>query len=262
MALDPLRRGIFHHYQLGCAIVTVFMLFFITSPGFGLAQSPTADANRATTRAVLDELFSMMGRMDPKDYRAALTLDGSPIQKIVFNGRFFQPIGFFFGDELTYRIDDGWYPGRDVNPKPLLLIVKGLSDEKRFPLLMNNRLNRIQLPLSPAEPLKMYIENLYQLQECRIEILIPSANPGQARQKFNDLIRQTPLSNTARQVYKRTSGTRLRLRSEPNLNGHILRHLKKGTIFKIIEENYGWYKVNLPGGQTGWLSKTYVEGIP
>lgn len=53
-----------------------------------------------------------------------------------------------------------------------------------------------------------------------------------------------------------------RIRSEPNRKAKILKEMKVGSRLPLLEENKGWYKVELSvstdtePGSTGWISKT------
>ena len=48
----------------------------------------------------------------------------------------------------------------------------------------------------------------------------------------------------------------LRLREGNSLNAEIIETLKAGQGFQIIEENNGWWKINV-GGKDGWVNHSY-----
>ncbi len=45
------------------------------------------------------------------------------------------------------------------------------------------------------------------------------------------------------------------LRQEPNMEGKIIRVLKKGTRLTVLEEKAGWLRVRLEEGTEGWVGK-------
>lgn len=53
------------------------------------------------------------------------------------------------------------------------------------------------------------------------------------------------------------------LRQEPNMEGKIIRVLKKGTRLTVLEEKAGWLRVRLEDGTEGWVGKAMTsEGTP
>ncbi len=60
------------------------------------------------------------------------------------------------------------------------------------------------------------------------------------------------------------SSTSSRIRSDPSTTAETLQTAKLGTIFPLLEQNAGWYKVALDKDdteKTGWISKTVAQSF-
>jgi len=252
----------------------MLIIILIICPVFVLAEPPTerkiTENQHKKTKEEIEEssssvfkyLFSMLDSNKKNTESITLKLDGSSIQRVNSFDQFDKGLQLFGGDEIKYFINEKSYSKNSSNnKKPILLILKSKHDEKRFPLLINGNFNAITIPGSSHEPMEAFIENLYKLKGYHVKISVTTIDRDWAKNKFKFVIMKTPLSSSARNIYKETSVKGLRLRSEPNLNGKILRQLKQGTIVKTIEEKNGWYKVRLSEGSVGWLSMQYVQDI-
>jgi len=252
----------------------IFIIVSILCPVFVLAEPPAErkiienqhekirKEIEDPSSSVIGNLFSMLDSNKKNTQSITLKLDGSSIQRVNSYDQPDKGLQLFGGDEIKYFINGKSYSKNGSDKiKPILLILKSQNGEKRFPMLINGNFNSITIPGSSHEPMEAFIENLYKLRGYHIKIFFTSIDRDWARNKFKYVVLKTPLSSSARISYKETSVERLRLRSEPNLNGKILMQLRKGSIIKIIEEKNGWYNVRLPDGSVGWLSIQYVRDI-
>lgn len=57
-------------------------------------------------------------------------------------------------------------------------------------------------------------------------------------------------------------GDNINLRAEPSLEGRIISVLKQGSMVTIMEQTALWFRVQLPNGQTGWVSGQFVKVNP
>ena len=52
----------------------------------------------------------------------------------------------------------------------------------------------------------------------------------------------------------------INVHSEPKIeSGNIVHKLKTGTQDVYVEENEGWYQVELDNGEKGWVIKSYTK---
>lgn len=180
-------------------------------------------------------------------------LDGSPLQRVALGDRTDR---LYEGDAIRYRVHSG------TNARPLLLIVKAGADERRFPLLQNHRPHSIRIAGPSAAGMEVFIENLYQMRDLRIDISVVRPRGEKPGEKPSNAVVRPPSSHPAPQRLARTTVWRLRLRSAPDLNAPIRMHLSKGATVEIIDENAGWYKVKPSAGSVGWISKQYALEMP
>jgi len=60
-----------------------------------------------------------------------------------------------------------------------------------------------------------------------------------------------------RQVKIVTSKDPLRVRQSPTPDSKVLATVAKGSLVPLVKEENGWYKIELYGGEMGWISKKY-----
>ena len=53
----------------------------------------------------------------------------------------------------------------------------------------------------------------------------------------------------------------LNVREQPALSGTIIMKVYPEEVYSYIEESDGWYKIELPSSQTGWISSAYVQKL-
>lgn len=53
----------------------------------------------------------------------------------------------------------------------------------------------------------------------------------------------------------------LRVRSEPGLSGEEVARVDVGNTYTLIDEESGWYQIELEDGETGWVSGQYAEKV-
>jgi N-acetylmuramoyl-L-alanine amidase len=58
-------------------------------------------------------------------------------------------------------------------------------------------------------------------------------------------------------VIKVPEGSALNVRSTPSSQGQVLGSLKRGDMRPLLEETGEWYQVELPDGQSGWVSQKF-----
>ena len=51
----------------------------------------------------------------------------------------------------------------------------------------------------------------------------------------------------------------LRVRSEPSATSNEIGQVNPGQVFKVLESNEGWYKIEYTVNKTGWVSAAYVS---
>ncbi len=51
----------------------------------------------------------------------------------------------------------------------------------------------------------------------------------------------------------------LRVRTEPDLSGSESARVNPGDRLLLLNEQDGWYQIQLPNGQTGWISASYAK---
>ncbi len=70
----------------------------------------------------------------------------------------------------------------------------------------------------------------------------------------------TPSGETAVMVtIKETETGWLNVRENANSSGAAIAKINPGEKYKFIEENNGWYKIDLGNGKSGWISAKYAE---
>jgi hypothetical protein len=55
------------------------------------------------------------------------------------------------------------------------------------------------------------------------------------------------------------TGNSVNVRTGPGTDYPSIRKVNKGTVVTIKEQAFGWYKVIVPGGETGWLASWFVS---
>jgi len=241
----------------------VFIIISILSPHLAQAQSITKGQTVVSPPAMPRDSSGGPARPGGKVYSIIIKLDGSPIQKIVYNDPDKTPLQIFEGDRVKYVANGAADSSDDLKlTGPLLLILKSPSEESRFPLVLDGRRYSIPSVDSPSVPMSVFIENLYQLKGCRIKLTVMPSSREPAKDKPEREAVHASATDKPRAVHKEASVSRLRLRSEPNLNGRIMMHLRKGTRFQVVGETDEWYQIKLPDGSIGWLSRQYVQDMP
>ncbi len=79
----------------------------------------------------------------------------------------------------------------------------------------------------------------------------PAISPIQ--NNFPEEVAQAP----KRQVKIVTSKDPLRVRQSPTSDSKVLATVAKGSLVPLVKEENGWYKIELYGGEMGWVSKKY-----
>ncbi len=84
-----------------------------------------------------------------------------------------------------------------------------------------------------------------------VENPAPTISPIQ--NNFPEEVAQAP----KRQVKIVTSKDPLRVRQGPTSDSKVLATVAKGSLVPLVKEENGWYKIELYGGEMGWVSKKY-----
>ncbi len=86
--------------------------------------------------------------------------------------------------------------------------------------------------------------------------------PASTPSKISTKPAPTPKPKEAAQII--VSSTSSRVRSEPSTTAETVQTAKLGTIYPLLEQNAGWYKVSLSKDdteKTGWISKTVAQSF-
>ncbi len=51
----------------------------------------------------------------------------------------------------------------------------------------------------------------------------------------------------------------LRVRSEPSATSNQVGTVSPGNVLSLVSESEGWYQIQLPNGQSGWVSSDYAQ---
>jgi uncharacterized protein YgiM (DUF1202 family) len=62
-------------------------------------------------------------------------------------------------------------------------------------------------------------------------------------------------------MIKETETGWLRVRESASNTSTEIDRIKPLSIYTILEEAVGWYKIDLGNGKTGWISSTYAEKV-
>ena len=95
------------------------------------------------------------------------------------------------------------------------------------------------------------LESKVSPPEPVVENPAPTISPIQ--NNFPEEVAQAP----KRQVKIVTSKDPLRVRQGPTSDSKILATVAKGSLVPLVKEENGWYKIELYGGEMGWVSKKY-----
>ncbi|HEX7042255.1 MAG TPA: PEGA domain-containing protein [Patescibacteria group bacterium] len=79
-----------------------------------------------------------------------------------------------------------------------------------------------------------------------------SANP------FNNTTTLTP-SQSQKIVILSTPTGYLKVRDEPSVSGSESAQVKSGNVYNLLDEQDGWYEINLTDGTNGWVSAQYAR---
>ena len=112
-----------------------------------------------------------------------------------------------------------------------LTLVQPITDDGRHLLIANHRIIRAPSPV----------------REAPIDAGAPTPSVPET---------------VSREIYEVDVNTRLRLRTGPSTSYKIIGRYKDGTQVIKLEENNGWYRVEVcSGGATGWMSAQYLDYV-
>lgn len=87
---------------------------------------------------------------------------------------------------------------------------------------------------------------------------ISSVSPTPTKTEEKEEISPSPKTTSRIEILSTPNGF-LRVRSEPSISSAEIGRVNTGDIFDMIEEDESWYKITLPNGQSGWVSKSYSK---
>ena len=59
-------------------------------------------------------------------------------------------------------------------------------------------------------------------------------------------------------LQRSTRGTKVNMRTEPNVESPSIAQLYEGTPIEVLAESDNWYQVRIPNGYTGWIFGEYI----
>jgi hypothetical protein len=86
----------------------------------------------------------------------------------------------------------------------------------------------------------------------------PSISPSGSITPTGGRTTPTPKSQGKVTILETPNGF-LRVRSSPSLTAEEVTRVRTGQSFTLLEESAGWYQIELPTGETGWISGQFAE---
>ena len=120
----------------------------------------------------------------------------------------------------------------------------------------------IGIILAMTWPKKIQTKNLPPVRHVEVKQPEPlDITVNVPKLKRSDLDRMNPLKTQTKQSTNEKSirGTRINIRSSPNLNAGIITRLNEGNHVTVLDERGEWSMIRMGNGQTGWLVSKYLQ---
>ncbi len=173
-------------------------------------------------------------------------------------------------------VAQGWRP----SPRTILLTLVGFTALNLLIALVPNERERethsilpVTTPEPPARPTTSRASSRPEpglaASESHRRTPPSPALPQRSRSALTSAERPTTHASTAQNGVVTASmpgrageifGSLVRLRTRPSLRARIQQTLAPRTTVRVLDQQDGWCKLQLPGGRTGWTFGAYVRG--
>jgi hypothetical protein len=213
--------------------------------------------------ASLETIFPLAVRIDRDVDGTIMHLDGTARQRLVSYDNNLAPMKLHWGDRFHYFA----YRERGGTLEPttgVFLEIRSRTSTQRLPLRLDPYSEQnLRIPGSSPEPMEAYFINESGISGVSLKITIYSADRERGREEFRKALMKTSLNSAARRVYFEVTGAGVKLRSQPSMNGSVLRSIRQGTYAKVsIRSDDGeWSHIRLPEGREGWIKSESLKQI-
>ncbi|WP_346751219.1 SH3 domain-containing protein [Splendidivirga corallicola] len=167
----------------------------------------------------------------------------------------------YWGDQFHFVV----YPESDDIQASDLVNLKLQAGEKEYPLHdgTGNGFFEETIRIHGRDPRPMIakIYNPDRLRNISIKITIRTTDSSQGQEEFRRLILNSPFSEFAKKLYKRTTPSILYVRANANKNGQRRSSLAKGSFVRVLQTQGTWTEITTPEGRQGWVMSEYLGEI-